>query len=359
MAGQIPVVVIGGYLGAGKTTVLNRLLAQAHGIKLAVLVNDFGSVNIDAALVARRDGETISLTNGCVCCTIGDNLGLALYDLAERPDGPERIVIEASGVADPANIAHYAASHPRLALDSIVVIADAETIQERSHDKYVGDLVRLQLAAADMIVLSKTDLVDADACRRVRRWIEAELPQARILAGPDAGSFADLLLQHDDFCFGRRPGSRSEAVHEPGRRRDSRESHRALLDRAERRPPFPASDGDHGRMFTTWTFVRGCPLEGAALRAAVAALPPAVVRAKGIVRLSEAPDRRFVLQLVGRRWSLEGIPGPRTLSDRSEIVCIGPADQLDPASLEVLFADVAPAVVAPAIRGLLQGENRR
>jgi G3E family GTPase len=234
-------------------------------------------------------------------------------------------VIEASGVADPAKIAHYAASHPRLALDSIVVVADAETVEERSHDKYVGDLVRLQLAAADMIVLSKTDLVDADACRRVRQWIEAELPQARILAGPDAGSFADLLL----------------------------------MDRAERVPPLPAPDGDHGRMFTTWTFVRQRPLEGAALRAAVAALPPAVVRAKGIVRLREAPDRRFVLQLVGRRWSLEGVPGPRALSDRSEIVCIGPADQLDPASLEALFADVAPAAVTPAIRGLLRGENRR
>src|SRR5260221_6929532 len=153
MSGQIPVTVIGGSLGAGKTTLLNRLLSQAQGVKLAVLVNDFGSVNIDAGLIASRDGETISLANGCVCCTIGDNLGLALHNLAERPDGPEHIVIEASGVADPAKIAHYAASHPRLALDSIVVVADAETVQERSHDKYVGDLVRLQLAGADVIVL--------------------------------------------------------------------------------------------------------------------------------------------------------------------------------------------------------------
>src|SRR5260221_14593424 len=122
-------------------------------MKLAVLVNDFGSRNIGAALIDSRDGQTISLTNGCVCCTIGDNLGLALHDLAERPEGPDGIVIEASGVADPGKIAHYATSHPRLALDSIVVVADAETVQERSHDRYVGDLGRLQLAAADVIVL--------------------------------------------------------------------------------------------------------------------------------------------------------------------------------------------------------------
>ena len=104
----MPVTVIGGYLGAGKTKLLNRLLAEAEGRRLAVLVNDFGEVNIDAALIANRDGETISLTNGCVCCSIGDNLGMTLYDLAERPDGPEHILVEASGVADPARIAGYA-----------------------------------------------------------------------------------------------------------------------------------------------------------------------------------------------------------------------------------------------------------
>ena len=102
---RLPVTVVGGYLGAGKTTLLNRLLADTQGRRLAVLVNDFGAVNIDAGLIANRDGETISLVNGCVCCSIGDNLGMTLYDLAERPDGPEHIVIEASGVADPARIA--------------------------------------------------------------------------------------------------------------------------------------------------------------------------------------------------------------------------------------------------------------
>ncbi len=107
MVNQIPVTIIGGYLGAGKTTLLNSLLSGAHGVKLAVIVNDFGSINIDAALVANRDGETISLTNGCVCCSIGDNLALTLHDLAEQANGPEHVVIEASGVADPSKIARF------------------------------------------------------------------------------------------------------------------------------------------------------------------------------------------------------------------------------------------------------------
>ncbi len=325
---NIPVTVIGGYLGAGKTTLLNRLLADPQGVKLAVVVNDFGSVNIDAALIANRDGETISLTNGCVCCSIGDNLALALHDLAERPEGPEHIVIEASGVADPARIADYAASHPRLFLDGIVVVADAETVRERVQDKYVGDLVRDQLAAADVIVLSKTDLVDADACRQVRAWIAAEVPGARVVAAPGAGEVAELVLSGAAGC---------EAMSRP------------------------RADDEHARQFATWSFVRRQMLDGGALRAAIAALPPAVVRAKGVVRLSEAPERRFVLQLVGRRWSLEPEAGEARddwASDPSVIVCIGLADQLEPEGLEALFAATPTGHVPQAARALLRREGR-
>jgi len=301
---------------------LNRLLAEDHGMKLAVLVNDFGSVNIDAALIESRDGRTISLTNGCVCCSIGDNLGLALHDLAERACGPDGIVIEASGVADPGRIAHYATSHPRLALDSIVVVADAETIRQRADDPYVGDLVRLQLAAADVIVLSKTDLLDGEACRQARGWIEAEVPGARLLSAPDIGLFTQLLLREAAATLRPAPSGR-----------------------------------DHGQMFATWTFSRAQPLDGAALRETIAALPPAVLRAKGIVRLLEAPSHRFVLQLVGRRWSLEPHGVDDLLQGRSTIVCIGPADALDATRLETLFARVGPAI-GPAVAALLQREER-
>lgn len=325
--GRLPLTVIGGYLGAGKTTLLNRLLTQTHGVRLAVLVNDFGSVNVDADLIANRDGETIRLTNGCVCCSIGDDLAFTLHDLADRADGPDHIVVEASGVAEPIRLAGYAASHPRLALDAIVVVADAETIRTRADDKYVGDLIRLQLASADVVALSKTDLIDAEASRQVRRWIEGEVPRARILEAAQAGHFTELLF-----------------------------SGRA-------QPPRPTCEGaeDHRRIFATWTFTREQPLDGAALRAAIAALPPAVIRAKGFVSLAEAPGRRFVLQLVGARWSLEPEDAgttPDALSlGRSVVVCIGLADQLDISQLATLFAPTSPPVLPPAVAALLQGEK--
>lgn len=317
MSGTIPVTLIGGYLGAGKTTLLNRLLADPRDRRFAVLVNDFGAVNIDAALIANRDGETISLTNGCVCCSIADNLALTLHELADRAGGIEHIVIEASGVADPRKIATYAASHPRLVLDGIVVVADAETLRTRANDKYVGDVVRNQLAAGDIVVLSKTDLIDNDTSRQVREWIEAEVPGVRLFdgCGADALVFSNALAE-------RGPA---------------------------RVPPVASHDHEHGELFATWTFRCDQPLDGAALRAAIEAMPRGVVRAKGIVSLAEASGRRFVLQLVGRRWSLE--PEDAAAGD-SVIVCIGPAASFDPDLLAALFAGIE---AAPFLRNSASG----
>ena len=104
----LPMSVISGYLGAGKTTFINQLLAGDHGLSLMVLVNDFGAVNIDAALLASKDDDTIALTNGCVCCTMGSDLYLALGDALDRRPRPDHLIVEASGVADPARIANAA-----------------------------------------------------------------------------------------------------------------------------------------------------------------------------------------------------------------------------------------------------------
>ena len=115
-------------------------------------------------------------------------------------------------------------------------------------------------------------------------------------------------------------------------------------------------------MFAAWTFSRERPLDGGALRAAIVSLPPAVLRAKGIVRLAEEPGRPFVFQLVGRRWSLEPMDGGASHDGlpwgHSGIVCIGPANRLDPAHLEAHFAHVAPAIVTPVIASLLQREDK-
>src|SRR5476649_1880617 len=126
----IPFTVIGGFLGAGKTTLLNRLLRGATGRRFAVLVNDFGALDIDGRLVAAHGGDTLALANGCLCCTIGDSLVTTLLALLERPGRFDHIVVEASGVADPGRIADIAVLEPRLVRDGVIVVADAGSVQQ-------------------------------------------------------------------------------------------------------------------------------------------------------------------------------------------------------------------------------------
>ena len=120
---RIPMVAVGGCLGSGKTTLLNRFLRASGGERLSAVVNDVGAVNLDAELVAARDGGTVELTNGCVCCSIGDSLALTLRDLVLSDRPPDRLVIEASGVAEPDRVAAYG-DRRRIRLDGVVVAVD-------------------------------------------------------------------------------------------------------------------------------------------------------------------------------------------------------------------------------------------
>ena len=177
----IPVTVIGGYLGAGKTTCLNALLGADHRLRLAVLVNDFGAVNIDAGLIAEHGGDTVALTNGCVCCAIADDLGAALQVQTERDPPPDRIVVEASGVADPARVMRLAGNWPGCRPAGTAVLADAATARARAADKFVGALVVQQMRAADLLVLNKLDLLPAEEAAPLREWVQAEAGPADLV----------------------------------------------------------------------------------------------------------------------------------------------------------------------------------
>lgn len=292
MSGEIQVTVIGGYLGAGKTTLVNHILRTADQ-RIAVLVNDFGDINIDEDLIASQDGDTISLANGCICCSLVDGFSSALETVLALDTVPERLVIESSGVADPATVAAYGHG-PGLTLDATIVVVDGETIRKKARDEYVGDTIVGQLGSGDIVVMNKVDLItdqDADA---TRDWLRDRCPDAVIIDA--ANGVVDPAV-----LFGvvepRVPGAAH--VHVDGDGHQHAES-----------------------LFDAWSWSGSEPLTKADIQTLMDAMPESVVRAKGIVVVEDEPDSVMALQRVGQRWSLRPF-APRSESSESRIVVIG------------------------------------
>jgi G3E family GTPase len=160
-----PTMIVGGYLGAGKTTYVNALLANNDGLRIAVMVNDFGTLSIDAELIANTDGSTWSLANGCACCEVGDDLATALQQVADTSPPFDLVVIEASGVALPDRM-RAMCSLPGLHDEGTVVLVDATDIGRLALDKYVSSIVKRQIQRADAIIVTKTDLASPEQANR-------------------------------------------------------------------------------------------------------------------------------------------------------------------------------------------------
>lgn len=263
----IPVTVIGGYLGSGKTTLLNGLLAQTAGRRIALLVNDFGDIGIDGDLIAAADGDTITLTNGCVCCMIGSDLMTALWSVRDRVEPPDQVIIEASGIADPAPIAHHALT-PGFDLDGVVVLLDAETVRRRERHPVVGRTIRRQLAAADVLVINKIDLVSSDQLADLDSWLARVAPRVPILHARQGQVPLSALMgfAHDEI---------------------------------------PAASAlSHDDEYVATSMVLESPIERRALEDLLDGLPAGVLRVKGIVQLADSPEQRTVVHQVASRRKL-------------------------------------------------------
>ncbi len=257
----IPFTVVGGYLGAGKTTLVNRILTGEHGRRIAVIVNDFGDVAVDAGLIESEDGSVRSLANGCVCCTLTDGFASTLRELRALEPPADHVLVEVSGVGDPWAVAQWGRT-PGFALDGVVVVADPESIVERLGDRYVGDTVKGQLEAADLVLLSRADITAVSRIIAAAAAV-SEITDAPVLQGTDVA--LDLLLGRPAI------GAPSRAAH------------------AEHR---------------SWS-CRPRPVSSDALTAWLEAAPDGVVRVKGFVDADGGAGEQLVGQRVGRRSQTE------------------------------------------------------
>lgn len=307
----VPILLVTGFLGAGKTTVVNHLLAHAEGRRIAAIVNDFGAINIDAELIAGASDGVVSLANGCICCSLEGDLLRTLSTLLRRDPTPEYIVIETSGVANPSDIVRNLMDPVILReapLETVLCVIDAATPPVALEDA----LHRSQLRVADIVALSKLDLADEGAGGRMRDAIRAQRVPA-VVVDAHHGEIPSTLLfpAHVD---------RPPAPRQPGPRRP-----------AEQR-------------FETLSWTSDQPLSLPRLQQAIGRLAPKLARAKGLFETVEQPGRQMVFQFAAGRATLAPGDAPAPGLPRARIVFIAELGVLSKAELDgIMEACVAPA----------------
>ncbi|MCB9586595.1 MAG: GTP-binding protein [Polyangiaceae bacterium] len=312
-------VLLCGFLGSGKTTLLNRILAESHDLPTAVLVNDFGDVSIDARLIVDVQADTIVLDNGCICCSVrGDLLG-ALERLIHAPpeERVERVLIEASGIADPRSVLSTFVALDKastLALDGVVALVDASELADLSLNDL--SLVRDQLDQSDLVVVNKLDLATPEQLARCREEVRRFAPRAAVFETSRAEVPLALVLGL------------------------SAHPRQATL-----------KSVDHGLEFESLHFHFERPLLLERVRELCVDLPQGVYRAKGVLWLRDLPEHQVILQVVGRRARVDRGAPWGDLEPASDIVLIGRRGSFDAASLEGRFARCAEPAEP---KGLLQ-----
>ncbi|WP_377190948.1 CobW family GTP-binding protein [Ruegeria meonggei] len=292
MDNRTPVTIISGFLGAGKTTLINQLLQSDRARNITVLVNDFGAVNIDTDLIIKREREVMELSNGCVCCSIQSDMVAQLHAMFTSDNPPEYLLIETSGVAQPRRIASVF-GYPQLSrfarLDSVVTLIDVANIDGLSDEAH--HLVRSQIEAADLIIATKADLVDKKTRSAIYdRWLFADLPVLEAIHG--AVPVSVLLDQ-----------------------------------RRGRLEQISAPEAALPNQFASAHWSSDKPVSYKRLQASLKRMSGALYRAKGIVYCDEFPTERIVFNKVGARIDFaksgtwDGVP-------RTDIVGIGYANAI-------------------------------
>jgi G3E family GTPase len=297
----VPILLVAGFLGAGKTTVVNYILAHAEGRRIAAVVNDFGAINIDAELIAGASDGIVSLANGCICCSLEGDLLRTLAAILRRSPRPEAIVIETSGVADPTDIVRNLMDPViwrEAPLETVLCVVDATAPAEALDDA----LLRSQIQAADLVALSKVDLMDAAGRGRIRDAVAAIRPAAVLVDALHGQVPLELLFPDEP--------DRPPVPRDPGRRR-------------------PASD-----RFETFSWTSGQTVSLRRLQRAIGHLAPKLARAKGLFEAVEQPRRQLLFQFAGGRATLAsaGVPAPG--APRARIVFIAEIGVLSTAEID-------------------------
>lgn len=327
----LPVTVIGGYLGAGKTTLVNHLLRHAAGRRVAVLVNDFGALPIDADLIEAADGEVLSLSGGCLCCSFGSDLAAALRrftpsvrqcsdqrNTAEMPP-VDHLLVECSGVALPDIIAANAGLVEGVCVRCVIIVAGAEEIVAQARDPYVGDTVRRQLSAGQIVILNKVDLVSRSQRQECEALLHLHVPNAHVIPACNGVVKVDAALG-------------DVAVQLP-RARDTGAGTPLNAPHHSASPAGAGAEGAFASFVLDLSAASGLP-EAPELARLLARAEFGLERAKGVVATRAGTYR---IDIVGRRWFATPAPGRKPTA----MVCIGRRNRMQETALRAAVRGLA------------------
>ena len=313
----LPVTIITGFLGSGKTTLLNHILTNQQGFKTAVLVNEFGEIGIDNELIISTGDDMVELNNGCVCCTINDDLVNAVYKVLEREDKVDYLVVETTGLADPLPVAlTFLGTELRdmTRLDSIVTVVDCENY---SLDLFNSEAAFSQIAYGDIILLNKIDLVDEADVDLLEAKIRQIKEGARILRTKNAQAPLPLILSvglfESDKYFDSEPSSHNHDHHD--HHNHEHHEHHDHEHHDHQCTPECDHDGKHEHHqhsnhlendgFTSLSFQSDKPLSIKKFQHFLDnQIPTNVFRAKRIMWFDESP-KRHIFHLSGKRFTIE------------------------------------------------------
>ena len=306
----LPVTIVTGFLGSGKTTLLNHILSNQSGIRTAVLVNEFGEIGIDSELIVSSEEDMVELNNGCMCCTVRDDIVDIVFRLMEKTcdsDKPiDYLVVETTGLADPLPIALTFLS-PELRdltrLDSIVTMVDASNFAPDLFEDGVADN---QIANGDVVILNKTDLVEDAEIERLEKRIKTINNDALILKAKEGEVPLELLLDTSLFESSLLSSENGHHEHKHHEHEHHGHSHSHIEEEG----------------FSSVSFASASPMSLDRFENFLNNLPSGVFRGKGILWFTESPYRH-IFHLCGTRFSVDNEPWPEDRARQNQLVLIG------------------------------------